>query len=105
MGIIKVDKIEQKKFSKGIYSKIVHSENMTIIYWDIKAESVLTEHSHPNEQITQLTSGKFELTVENNKHRLYKNEIIIIPENIKHSGKALTDCTITDIFYPVRKDL
>lgn len=78
---------------------------MTIIYWNIIVESILQEHSHLNEQITQLTSGKFELTVEDTKYRLYENEILIIPKNIKHSSKALTDCTITVVLYPVRKDL
>lgn len=105
MGIINIENIKAKQFGEGIFGKVIHTDNMTVIYWEIKADSKLPEHSHPNEQITQLTSGKFELTVENKKHLLQTNKIAIIPKNVKHSGKAFTDCKITDVFYPVRKDL
>jgi len=30
--------------------------------------------------------------------------VVLIPSDAKHSGKALTDCTIIDIFNPVRED-
>ncbi len=105
MKIVNVDTIAPKEFAPGILGKVVHSENMTIIYWDIKEGSILPDHSHINEQITQLTHGEFELTIESKKFQLGTNRVVIIPGNAKHSGKAITDCKITDVFYPKRSDL
>jgi hypothetical protein len=33
-----------------------------------------------------------------------EGEVAVIPSNIKHSGKTITDCYIIDVFYPVRED-
>ncbi len=104
MNKIDLNSIEEKEIVPGFFARFVHSENMTIAYWNIKAGSSLPSHSHPHEQISSMIKGEFELTVDCTPHILKANDVFIIPSNTAHSGKAITDCKIIDTFYPVRED-
>jgi len=104
MQKINFNEIKSKEIVPGFYAKFVHSANMTFVYWNIKKDAKLPEHSHPHEQVAHVISGKFEVTLNGETHILKKDDIFIIPPQAKHSGRALTDCQILDTFYPVRKD-
>ena len=52
----------------------------------------------------QSSGGKFEFTL-NNKTKVYENgDVVVIPSNIEHSGLALTDCKLMDVFSPAREE-
>jgi len=101
---IELNSSEEKEIVPGFFARFVHSENMTITYWNIKAGSSLPAHSHPHEQISSMIKGEFELTVDGTPHLLKQNDVFVIPSGIPHSGKAITDCKIIDTFYPIRED-
>ena len=92
------------EFLEGANARFVHSDNITLAEWRFQANVNLPEHSHSNEQITKLISGKFELTIEGEKVLLKAGSSVIIPPNAVHSGKAITECHIIDVFTPVRED-
>ena len=96
--------IQEKELIPGYSAKFIHSENMTFAYWDIKANYSLPEHSHPHEQVANIISGKFELTINGETKIMEPGSVAIVPSNAKHSGKSLTDCKIIDVFYPIRED-
>jgi quercetin dioxygenase-like cupin family protein len=77
---------------------------MTFAYWDVKAGSVVPEHSHMHEQVAHLLEGEFTLTVDGVPFDLTTGNAAVIPSNIKHSGIAVTDCKLLDVFCPVRED-
>ena len=104
MSFIDLDKINKKEIVPGFEGKFIHTDNMTVVYWNIKAGSQLPEHSHHNEQITTIIEGEFVLTSDNETRNVKPGDVAIFPSNVKHSGKALTDCYIMDVFYPVRED-
>ncbi len=104
MSFIDLDKINKKEIVPGFEGKFIHTDNMTVVYWNIKAGSQLPEHSHHNEQITTIIEGEFVLTSEGETRNVKPGDVAIFPSNVKHSGKALTDCYIMDVFYPVRED-
>ncbi len=104
MRFIDLDKINKKEIVPGFEGKFIHTNNMTVVYWTIQAGSQLPEHSHHNEQITTIIEGEFVLTSEGENRNVKPGDVAVFPSNTKHSGKALTDCYIMDVFHPVRED-
>lgn len=96
--------IEQKEIIKGFKGRFVHTDSFTIAFWEIDAGAELPLHSHFHEQTTQVTEGKFLMTINGVTKTYTPGTILKIPSNIEHKGKAITDCKITDIFSPVRED-
>ena len=104
MPFIKLNSIEEKELLPGFNVRFVHTENMTLAYWEIKAGSLLPEHSHHHEQVAQITEGELALTLDGEMRVLKAGELAVIPSNAIHSGKAITDCKLLDVFSPVRED-
>jgi quercetin dioxygenase-like cupin family protein len=103
-SILKLSELERKELFPGARARFVHSDHMTLAHWEFEAGVLLPEHSHPHEQITNILDGVFELTIEGRPHRLEADMMAVIPPDARHSGKAITDCRLFDVFYPVRED-
>ncbi|HRI22161.1 MAG TPA: cupin domain-containing protein [Panacibacter sp.] len=88
----------------GFTGRFVHTATMTLVFWDVKAGSTVPEHSHVHEQMANVLEGSFELTVDGSTQVLMPGIAAVIPSGIKHSGRAVTDCKLFDIFSPVRED-
>ena len=99
-----LNSIERKEIIPSYTAQMIHSENMTLIYWDILAGYSLPEHHHPHEQVVSLLEGEFELILNGQKRQLTTAAIAVIPSNATHSGRAITNCKILDVFHPVRQD-
>ena len=104
MAFIDLEKILEREVVPGFLARFVHSEFMTISYWDVKEGHTLPEHSHPHEQITTVIRGTFKLTIDGESKIIEAGSVAIIPSGSKHSGESLTDCYIIDVFYPIRED-
>jgi quercetin dioxygenase-like cupin family protein len=94
----------QKELIPGFSGTFVHGKGFTAAYWHVEKGALLPEHSHPNEQLTQVTEGEFLLKVGEKVHHCHPGSVVLIPGNVPHSGEALTDCKITDIFSPARPE-
>ena len=104
MPFIRLEDIDEKEIAPGFRLRAVHTENMTFSYWNVRAGASLPGHSHPHEQVANIIEGEFELTIDNETKILKPGDVAVIPSNAVHSGKAITDCRILDVFYPVRED-
>jgi len=105
MPFIQLEDISQSEPFPGFLGRFIHSDNITVADWNIKEGSSFRNHSHPHEQIAYILEGKFELTLGGEVRVLTPGTIAIIPSNVPHEGKALTECRLLDMFYPVREDL
>jgi quercetin dioxygenase-like cupin family protein len=104
MPRIELSSIEPREIVTGYSARFIHTPNMTFSYLDVKAGSALAEHAHPHEQVAHVLEGEFELTVEGEPMRFGPGTVIVIPSNVRHSGLAVTDCKLLDVFTPVRED-
>ena len=102
--IKEITSIESKEIIKGFKGRFVHAEKFTIAFWEIEEGAILPEHAHIHEQTTQVIEGELEMTINGKTFILQPGAIVVIPSNVKHSGKALTPCKVTDVFCPVRED-
>ena len=96
--------IPEKELAKGIRGRYFHTNSTTIGFVDIDKGAILPAHSHMHEQTTQITEGQLEMTIGGITQILEPGVITLIPSNVVHSAKALTDCKVVDIFSPVRED-
>jgi quercetin dioxygenase-like cupin family protein len=100
----RIEAIEAKELVPGFAARFVHAENMTFAYWDVAEGALLPSHDHPHEQVVNILAGRFELTVEDDTRILDAGDVVVIPSNAAHSGRALAECRILDVFHPVRED-
>jgi quercetin dioxygenase-like cupin family protein len=92
-----------REYLPGFHGRMLHTEGMTLAFWNIEAGAELPEHHHVEEQVANVLQGRFELTVGGETRQLGAGEVAIIPSNVPHSGRALTDCELLDVFQPVRE--
>ena len=104
MPFVNIEEIESREIIEGASSKFIHTDGMTFAVWTFKKGAVLPEHSHFHEQITKRISGEFEMTLDGETITFTDKDVAVIPPNAVHSGKAITDCVMLDIFNPVRED-
>ena len=96
--------IKEKEIITGYRAKFVHSENITLAYWEVEPGAEMPEHSHPQEQIANVLEGRFELNVAGETMILEPGMIAVVPSQTPHGGRAITACRLLDAFHPVRED-
>lgn len=101
---LNLSNIPSKEIMPGYHGKLVHTENMTLVFWDVEEGSLVPEHRHPHEQIMHVIKGEFEFTLDGKTNVYYPGDIVPIASNLPHSGKALTPCKLLDVFSPAREE-
>lgn len=103
-SFIDFSQVESREIIPGYFAQAIHGQHMTVVYWNVKAGSILPEHAHIHEQISNVIEGEFELAINGETKILQPGDLAIIKPQSVHSGKAITDCKIIDVFYPRRED-
>jgi len=101
---IALSDIESREIVPGFHGRMVHTDGLTVAHFTIKAGSVLPEHQHEHEQVTNVIEGELEMTINGETKVCKTGMVAAIPPNVPHSGKALTDCKVVDVFRPARDD-
>jgi len=104
MPLVKLDELPELEISKGILMRAVTTQTVTVGHVRIVAGSPLPEHAHYHEQVVNVIEGELELSANGQTYRLVPGKVLVIPPNVVHSGRAITDCRVIDVFHPVRED-
>jgi len=104
MPLVELNNIEEKEILPGLTVKLVHSDNMTLAYWHFEPGVQLPLHNHPHEQVVNVIEGELILVLDNEPLHLIPGKVVVIPPDVPHSGTAVTECRVIDVFYPTRED-
>ena len=104
MGLIDFNSMAWERLSELTYRKHFHGVNMTIAQFKLLKGSVIRPHSHPNEQISIVVSGRVKFIVGNDEYIVEGGNAVHIPPNATHSVEALEDSLVVDVYSPVRQD-
>ncbi|WP_420400711.1 cupin domain-containing protein [Flagellimonas sp.] len=96
--------ISTKEIMPGYHGKMVHGETLTWAFWEVEKDAVVPEHHHVHEQIMHVLEGEFEFTLDGKTQTYLPGDVVVIPSNTPHGGKALTPCKLMDVFSPVREE-
>ena len=96
--------LKYKEVFPGLKGKLIHGKNISWAFWEVKKGAVVPEHSHVHEQIMYVQKGEFEFKLKGITKVYSAGDIVYVPSNCKHSGKALTQCLLMDVFSPTRDE-
>lgn len=104
MAFIKLNTLREKEQFPGFHGRAIHTGTQSFLYWDVDAGASVPLHAHVHEQVAHVLEGQFELTIDSETKLLEPGVVAVIPSQVPHSGRAITDCKLLDVFLPERDD-
>ena len=97
------------RIMKGLETTILtglHGEKMMMVLSATLPGHSVPSHSHPQEQIGIVYSGKAVLRIGDEEKNVKKGDFYRIPANMPHGDTCIGEkpFVMLDIFYPVRED-
>jgi quercetin dioxygenase-like cupin family protein len=93
--------IERLPGWKGRY---FHTNNMTFAHYDFARGSSIHEHFHREEEVYEVIEGELELTIDGVAQVARAGLVAIVPANVRHSVRALTDGRVIVVDHPARPE-
>ena len=87
----------------GWHGRYFHSPSMTFAHYEFASGASIHEHFHPQEEVYEVIEGELEVTIDGESQVARPGVVAIIPGNVRHSVKALTDGRAIIIDYPLRQ--
>ena len=104
MSFIDTSELEVIERLPGWYGRYFHSPSMTFAYYDFKRGSSIHEHFHSQEEVWQVIEGELEVTVDGQTQIARAGTAAIIPADVRHSVRALTDGRAIVVDTPLRPE-
>ncbi len=86
----------------GWRGRYFHSPSMTFAHYDFKRGASIHEHFHPQEEVYEVIEGELEVTIDGEVQIVRAGLVAIVPSNVAHSVKALTDGRAIIVDHPLR---
>src|SRR5262245_60795946 len=78
----------------GITRQVIDSDRQTIVRYVYAPGSLFPVHSHPEEQMTAILSGRITFQVGDEAIKLGPGEVAIIPPDVPHGASVTGDETV-----------
>ena len=88
----------------GWNGQFFHSAHMTFAHYEFVRGSSIHEHFHPEEEVYEVIEGELEVTIDGVAQIARAGLVAIVPSNVRHSVKALTDGRVIIVDHPARPD-
>jgi len=89
--IIKLDEHIEYQKDTVVSKEILKSKNGSITLFAFAEGEGLSEHKAPFDAFVQCLDGKVDIILDGESNILNKGDIIIMPANIPHAVKAISD--------------
>ena len=86
----------------GWHGRYFSSANMTFAHYEFTRGASIHEHFHLQEEVYEVIEGELEVTVDGVSQVVRAGLVAIVPSNVRHSVKALTDGRAIIVDHPVR---
>jgi quercetin dioxygenase-like cupin family protein len=93
-----------EQMNAQIARQVIHTETMTIARLTLKKGAIVPRHSHPNEQVSNLESGRLRFVFDDADLMAEAGDSVQIPGGVPHLVEALEDSVALDLFSPPRED-
>ena len=81
-----------------------YNESVMMVNVRFLKDGIGSLHHHYHTQVTHVTEGKFEVTINNEKKVLKKGDSFFVAPNVVHGVVCLESGMLTDVFSPMRED-
>jgi quercetin dioxygenase-like cupin family protein len=105
MGFIDTNDLPVREPRPGFRGRFFHSEHMTFAYYTVTAGSDVHPHRHPNDEVWHVLEGQLEMTIGNEVRLLRPGAAAVVPPDVEHSARAVTDCRAIVADSPVRQSV
>jgi unsaturated pyranuronate lyase len=89
----------------GWRGRFFHSPSMTFAHYEFTGGASIHEHFHAQEEVWEVIEGELEVTVDGVTQIARPGMVAIVPGNVRHSVRALTDGRAIIVDYPIREDV
>jgi quercetin dioxygenase-like cupin family protein len=96
--------IPKEQMTELVTRQVLHSDNLTIAIIGLETGGSVPTHSHVNEQVMNIFSGRLKVILDGQELVLAGGHSLVIPPNVPHSVEALEDTIAVDVFSPRRED-
>ncbi len=101
------DDVELETVNPQMQRRIVTGERMTVARIYLRDGFLVPLHSHINEQITQVITGRMRFAFGASRSEVLElgpGDVVVIPSNMPHEALAIGDVEEMDMWAPRRDD-
>ncbi|MCD8181478.1 MAG: cupin domain-containing protein [Firmicutes bacterium] len=102
--VVKKEDAVKKTFKGVSLDSLSVGEKSQVTKMNYVLGNYASPHRHPHEQSGYVISGRYELTVNDEKYELNAGDTYSIPGNTLHSFRVLEAGNVIDVFTPPRED-
>jgi quercetin dioxygenase-like cupin family protein len=84
--------------AEGVIGYLLQGQDSQTVFYELSEGSEVPPHSH-EAQWGVMLDGEMELTVDGRRRVYTRGETYFIPTGTIHSGRAVTDCKVLDVFF------
>lgn len=98
------DDLRGEQVTPHVVRRYISTERLTVAQFHLKAGGVVPHHSHENDQVTCVLSGRLRFVSPTGTVDVGAGETARIPSQVPHAVQVLEDAVVIDVFTPVRSD-